>query len=186
MRYVLFCLALAVLAAGCGGRSTALDGTKVSAAAPPFTLRDQSGAPVSLAAQRGRYAVVTFLYTHCPDVCPVIAGTLNRVLQTPAGRRAGLRVLAISVDPKGDTPAAVRRFVREHRLVPAFRYLTGTRAQLAPVWAAFHIAAAPGPEGTISHSSFEFLIDPKGRERVLYDANVTTTAVVHDLDALLG
>jgi len=182
----LLCLGV-VLLAGCGGGAkTSFDGTTLSAAAPAFTLHDQHGAAVSLAGQRGRYVVVTFLYTHCPDVCPVIAGTLNRVLQTPVAQRARLRVLAVSVDPKGDTPAAVAHFVRVHRLVSTFHYLTGTRAQLRPVWTAFHIASTPGPSRTVSHSAFEILVDPTGRERLLYDSNVTAAAVVHDLGALLS
>jgi len=182
-------LILGVLAlAGCGGGGAkqTFDGTAISSAAPSFTLHDQSGAPVSLAAQRGRYVVVTFLYTHCPDVCPVIAGMLNRVLQTPVAHRARLRVLAISVDPKRDTPAAVANFIRVHRLVSSFRYLTGTRAQLQPIWAKFHIASTPGPNGTVSHSAFEILVDPQGRERLLYDSDVTSAAVEHDLTQLTG
>jgi protein SCO1/2 len=180
-------LALAVLAlAGCGGTKVSFEGTALSppVAAPSFTLHDQAGAEVSLAGEQGHYVVVTFLYTHCPDVCPVIAGTLNRVLQTPAARSAGLRALAISVDPNGDTPAAVRMFVREHRLVPAFRYLTGTRAELRQVWKAFNVAAMAGPGGTVTHSTFEILIDPEGRERLIYDSQVTAAALVHDLSAL--
>ena len=179
----------ALLLAGCGGkRSATFSGTPLSppVEAPSFTLSDQAGARVSLAAEKGRYVVVTFLYTHCPDVCPVIAGVLNRVLQTPVARQAGLRVLAVSVDPKGDTHAAVTRFVREHRLVPAFRYLTGTWAELRPVWTAFHIASTPGPNGTVSHSAFEILIDPAGQERLLYDSNVKAAAVVADLTRLAG
>jgi protein SCO1/2 len=184
MRRVVPLLALLALA-GCGGGSKpSFDGTAISATAPNFTLRDQAGKPVSLAAERGRYLLVTFLYTHCPDVCPVIAGTLNHVLQTPVARRVGLHVLAVSVDPKRDTPASVSHFVSQHRLVPAFRYLTGTRAQLRPVWKAFHIASTPGPNGTVSHSAFEILVDPNGRERLLYDSTVTSAAVVHDLERL--
>ena len=177
-----------VVLAGCGGgsKAPAFEGTALSppAKAPSFTLRDQAGKPVSMQSERGRYAVVTFLYTHCPDVCPIIAGTLNRVLQTPLAKRTGLHVLAVSVDPAGDTPASVTRFVRVHRLLPTFRYLTGTRAQLAPVWKAFHIAAAPGMSGVVSHSAFEILVDPQGRERLIFDSNVTTAAVLHDLRAL--
>jgi protein SCO1 len=178
-----------LLLTGCGGtKSASFSGTVLSPppAAPSFTLHDQAGAPVSLAAEQGRYVVVTFLYTHCPDVCPVIAGTLNRVLQTAVARRSGLRVLAVSVDPKGDTPAAVRHFVREHRLVPAFRYLIGGTAELQRVWKAFHVASTAGPSGTVTHSTFEILIDPQGRERLIYDSAVTAAAVVHDLRQLTG
>jgi protein SCO1/2 len=190
MKRLLALGALAVVA-GCGGskaptaafRGTALDPPQ---AAPAFTLTDQAGKPVSLAAQRGHYAVVTFLYTHCPDVCPVIAGNLDRLLGTATARRGGLRVLAVSVDPRRDTPAAVRRFVAEHRLVPAFRYLTGSRARLAPVWRDYHIAAARLPNGTVAHSTFEILVDPQGRERVIYDAQATPADFVHDLAILEG
>ena len=183
-------VAFVALCAGCGGTTgpsqPALLGTLVApaSAAPAFSLSDQTGRPVSMTAQRGHYVVVTFLYTHCPDVCPVIAGMLNRVLQTSAAKRAGLRVLAVSVDPTRDTPAAVRRVGRLHQLVPAFRYLTGTRAELQPVWNGFHVASITGPDAAVSHSAIEYLIDPRGRERLIYDATVTTATVVHDLTAL--
>ena len=109
---------------------------------------------------------------------------LNGVLKTSVAKRAGLRVLAVSVDPKGDTPAAVRRFVRVHELLPSFLYLTGTRAELQPVWSAFHVASTPGPNAEVSHSAIEYLIDPQGRERLIYDSTVTTATVVHDLTLL--
>jgi len=189
---VVCALGVAVACAGCGGTKTPpqpeFRGTVVepTAAAPAFTLTDQAGHAVAMTAQRGHYVVVTFLYTHCPDVCPVIAGMLNQALKTPIAHRAGLRVLAVSVDPKGDTPAAVRRFIRVHQLLPTFRYLTGTRAQLQPVWNAFHIASTPGAKGTVSHTAVEYLIDPQGRERLIYDSTVTTAEVVHDLTRLVG
>ena len=184
--------ALALVSAGCGGTNgpsaSAFQGTLLtpSQPAPPFALHDQAGHVSGLAAAPGHYVIVTFLYTHCRDVCPVIAGTLNRVLKSSAGRRAGLQVLAVSVDPKRDTPGAVRQFLRNHQLVAAFRYLTGTRTELAVVWKAFHVAAVAGPKATVTHSSFEILIDPKGKERLIYDSTVTAGAVVHDLDALQG
>jgi protein SCO1/2 len=154
------------------------------AAAPSFSLGDQTGHRVSMTAERGHYVVVTFLYTHCPDVCPVIAGTLNRVLRTPQAQHAGLRVLAVSVDPKGDTRAAVDRFVRVHQLVAAFHYLTGTSTELRPVWNGFHVASISGPNAVVSHSAIEYLIDPQGQERLIYDSTVTAAEVVHDLTLL--
>ena len=126
----------------------------------------------------GTTCVVTFLYTHCPDVCPVIAGNLNTALKSPVARRAGLRVLAVSVDPKRRhalRPCA--RYVRERRLLPTFRYLIGTRAELAPVWQAYRIAVLAGPQATVTHSTFQFLIDPQGRERLIYDVDVKAADV---------
>jgi protein SCO1 len=183
---------LAVAGAGCGATkrtpAPAFRGTALtpSRPAPAFTLHDQAGHAAGLPAGPGHYTIVTFLYTNCPDVCPAVAGTLNRVLQTAAGRRTGLRVLAVSVDPKGDTPSSVKKFAREHQLVPAFRYLTGNRSELAAVWKKFHIAALAGPKGTVTHSTFEILVDPRGQERLIYDSTVTAGAVVHDLKALQG
>ena len=181
-------LVLALLAlAGCGGGTKQqLAGTPIDppVPAPNFTLRDEVGRPVSPAAQRGRWLVVTFLYTHCPDVCPLIAAQLDKAIATPAGRRARLHVIAVSVDPARDTPAAVRRYVVTHRLEPAFRWGIGSRAQLERVWHAYHVAAQPGPRGTVTHSTFEILVDPDGKERLLYDQTIKASELTGDLQKL--
>jgi protein SCO1/2 len=148
--------------------------------APNFGLRDQSGRLTGPSKLRGHWYVVAFLYTHCPDVCPVIASNLGVALR----RLPDLRVLAISVDPKNDTPASVKAFLRAHNLPARFRYVTGTRAQLAPVWARYHVAAIAGPKPIVSHTAFELLVDPQGRERVLYDAQVQASDVARDVKAL--
>jgi protein SCO1/2 len=148
-------------------------------APPTVALHDQAGRLVRISDYRKQWLVVSFLYTHCPDVCPLIADQLNLALRhDPA-----LHVIAISVDPKRDTHRAVTRFIASHRLLPRFRYLTGTAKQLTPIWRGFHVAATPNG-ATVSHSAFEILIDPKGKERVLYDSQVRGVDVVHDVDAL--
>jgi protein SCO1/2 len=153
---------------------------KPPVAAPPFLLRDQDGRLTGPSRMRGHWYAVAFLYTHCPDVCPVIASNLGVALR----RMPDLRVLAISVDPKNDTPSSVKNFLRDHNLPPRFRYVTGTHAALAPVWARYHVAATAGPEPIVSHSAFELLVDPRGRERVLYDAQVQAADVARDIRAL--
>ena len=177
-------LGLLVLA-GCGGSKTQQQfaGTPIDppVAAPNFTLEDQSGEPVSPAAQRGRWLVVTFLYTHCPDVCPLIAAQLDRAIATPTGRKAQLRVIAVSVDPARDTLPAVRRYAVTHRLAPTFHWGIGSRAQLERVWHAYHVAAQPGPRGTVTHSTFEILVDPEGKERVIYDQSIKASELTADL-----
>lgn len=103
--------ALAFGFAGCGGSAKPeLRGTELTSrpSAPNFALVDQAGHTVTMAAQRGRWVVVTFLYTRCPDVCPLIAAQLNRALEANIGREVGLRVLAVSVDPRRDTPKAAQ------------------------------------------------------------------------------
>src|SRR5712671_4846475 len=109
MRRLALLLAVAVLA-GCGGTShpsatpaSRFHGSLLDPPTPaaPIALHDQAGRLVRLSALRGNTVFVTFLYTHCPDVCPLIADNLNRVLRGLGPKRAATRVLAVSVDPKG-------------------------------------------------------------------------------------
>ena len=183
---------VAVLAPGCGGGgSSTQDAASFRGIllpdqpkAPNFRLHDQNGHLVTMNGQRGRWVVLTFLYTWCPDVCPVIAGNLNRALRTPTAKQAKLGVLAVSVDPQRDTPAAARKYVRDHRLLPTFRWLLGGENELQPVWQAYNVAVLPGAKKTVSHSTINLLIDPQGHERVVYDANVKPGDVLADLKRL--
>ena len=176
-----------LVVAGCGGsKAPTFTGIPLNPTtpAPNFSLEDQNAHTVTVAAQRGHWLVVTFLYTHCPDVCPIIAGNLNKAIATPAGQKAGLRVLAVSVDPKRDTLAAVRAYVKARQLVPSFHFLIGTEAELSKVWHAYHVASQPGPKGTVTHSTFEILIDPTGVERLIYDSTITSAELSSDLGKL--
>jgi protein SCO1/2 len=190
---VVLAAVLVLAATGCGGgggRSTedaaAYKGLLLPdrPKAPNFRLHDQNGKPVSLAAERGKWVMMTFLYTWCPDVCPVIAGNLNTALRSPTAKRAGLRVLSVSVDPKRDTPAAVRKYVRDHQLLPTFRWALGSEQELAEVWRAYNIVVMPDVKDTVSHSTVQLLIDPTGHERLVYDAHVQAADVVADLKTL--
>jgi cytochrome oxidase Cu insertion factor (SCO1/SenC/PrrC family) len=71
-----------------------------------------------------------------------------------------------------------------HRLAPSFRWAIGTRAQLERVWHAYHVASQPGPKGTATHSTFEILVDPEGKERTIYDSSITTDQLTSDLTKL--
>ncbi len=191
-------LAAALLVAGCGTspaariaeppaakRTFAGAGLNPPRSAPAIALHDASGTPVTLAGQRGRYVLVTFLYTHCPDVCPLIASNLNAAVRALGAKRSDVRILAVSVDPKGDTPAAVRAFVKRMHLVPEFRYLIGSAAELRRAWAAWHVLSVKQSPGVVDHVAYTALVDPAGEERVLYGSDVHARDVVHDLRALM-
>lgn len=192
-------LLLAALLAGCGGSRTTPTAPAVTAAqkrfaggeltpprtAPPIALHDADGHPVTLAAERGRYVLVTFIYTHCPDVCPLITANLNAALRAIGPARKDVRVLAVSVDPTGDTPKAVRAYARRRHLLPQFRYLIGTRPQLRRVWAAWHVLAVASKPDLVDHVAYTALVDRDGKERVLYDSGVRASQVVHDLRVLM-
>jgi protein SCO1/2 len=193
------CLLALPAAAGCGG-----DGTAATAGASPFrsrfegaeltpprstrdfALRDQRGELVRFSEQRGRVILVTFLYTKCPDVCPLIAENLNAALRELGPERDEVRVLAVSVDPKGDTRAAVRGYSRRHRLLPEFHYLIGTRAELESVWKAFGVTAVARDPELVDHSAYTLLVDRQGLGRVLFDAAARPKEVAHDARVLLA
>jgi len=191
-------LLLLVAAAGCGRASPPKlveQPTKATYAgipvtpprrAPAIALHDAWGRPVTLAAQRGRYVLVTFLYVHCPDVCPLIAQNLNAALRLLGSKRDHVRVLAVSVDPAGDTPRTVKRYISQRSLLPQFRYLIGSRAQLTPIWAAWHVLAVRHRPDVVDHVAYTVLVDPTGKERVLYDARVKASQVLHDVRLLLA
>ena len=188
--------AVVLLAAGCGGpkpkavetppapKRTFAGGELTPARpAPALSLRDASGRRFALSTQRGSYVLVTFLYTHCPDVCPLIASNLNTVLRT-VGPKEKLAVLAVSVDPKGDTPSAVRAYEKRMHLEPSFHFLIGTRAQLHPVWSSWHVLAVGRKAALVDHVAYTALVDPAGKERLLYDSQVNAQQLLHDLRLL--
>ena len=86
--------------------------------APPLALDNYLGTPVNLASYRGKAVLVTFLYTHCPDVCPLIASKLHTALDRRCPPRAQRRsqIIAVSVDPRGDTPTTVAQFLAAHQM----------------------------------------------------------------------
>ena len=152
---------------------------------PGFALHDQSGRRISLHGQRGKLVLLTFLYTHCKDVCPLTAQNLSAAVRLLGRRASAVRVLAVSVDPHGDTPSNVRRFIRSHRLVPEFHYLIGSQAQLEPIWRVYGVTPVERGKGDLDHTLYTVLADGSGKARVLYDATATPAAVAHDLRLLL-
>jgi protein SCO1/2 len=195
VRRALPLIAAVLLAAGCGSSQAKVEappqpkqtfaGGELTPPrpAPAISLQDASGRRFTLSALRGRYVLVTFLYTHCPDVCPLIASNLNTVLRT-LGPKSNVEVLAVSVDPKGDTRAAVRAYAKRMHLRPAFHLLIGTRAALHPVWTAWHVLAVDRKPDLVDHVAYTALVDPQGRQRVLYDSQVNAQQVLHDLRLL--
>src|SRR6266516_1685864 len=140
--------AVVVGLAACGGSSS--DPAKANFAglqakpqrpAPPLQLRDSLGQPVNIRDYRGKAVLITFIYTHCPDVCPLIVGKLHTTLAKLGAQAGKLKIVAVSTDPKGDTPATVRSFRKAHEMTGKMRYLIGSRRQLEHVWSDWHIVA---------------------------------------------
>ncbi|MBA3519262.1 MAG: SCO family protein [Rhizobiales bacterium] len=172
--------------------------------APDFTLTDHRGKPVSLSDFRGKVIALTFIYTDCPDVCPITVKNLSAANeQLPEEKRDDVALIAITVDPKRDTQAALRAFSERHGLVenPNWYALRGDAATLERIWHAYGIypgtrlatpvqehttpaLGTPVPGGGQGHTDAIYLIDPEGRERVLMRSYIEVDSLVHNLRVL--
>jgi protein SCO1/2 len=154
--------------------------------APPIHLRNYLGQPVNLSEYRGKAVLVTFLYANCPEICPLIASNL-RVALNMLGRRASqVQVIAVSVDPRNDTPANVARFVRQHGMVGRMQYLIGSAGELAPTWAAWHVGSSRevGQPDLVSHSALVYGISATGKLTTIYPASFEPSEIAHDVPKL--
>ena len=164
--------------------ASGFDGAALPAVAPVgnFTLADQEGRSVPLAAYHGRVTIVAFLYSTCGPACIVIAEQIRGALDE---LRRVVPVLLISADPSADTPAHVRRFLTEVSLTGRVRYLGGSLAQLRPVWRSFRIVPATAGRAAFDRSASVFLLDRTGRQRVLFQPEeLTPETLAHDIRKL--
>ena len=152
-----------------------------------FELADARGGTSATADVAGEPYIVTFLYTDCPDVCPLIGAELRRALDLLGPRAHDVAVLAVSVDPRGDTPAAVRKWLVLHRLPHNFHYLIGTKPELKPVWDAYYAAPQRPGRADSAHTASIWLIDARGRIRTKFSGGIPIPPedIAHDLRMLL-
>ncbi|HWW89157.1 MAG TPA: SCO family protein [Solirubrobacteraceae bacterium] len=156
--------------------------------APPIELRNYQGQPVTLTQYRGKAVLVTFLYTHCPDVCPLIASNLRAALRMLGSRASRAQVIAISVDPRGDTPPAVATFLRTHEMLGRMQYLIGSPSQLSRTWAAWSVGSTRevGQPDRVAHSALVYGITATGTLKTLYPASFEPSEIAHDIPRLLA
>jgi len=153
--------------------------------APTFTLPDQRGEVVSLAAFGGDVPVlVAFLNSFCTDICPIQGRQLADLAdRLPTGRRP--TILVVSVNPD-DTPASVRRAARSWGWQDLeWHWLMGAKEELTPIWRAYGIQARPGEgDGQVQHTGALYLIDGAGDVRSAYTVPVPMPRLVADIETL--
>jgi protein SCO1/2 len=155
--------------------------------APPLTLKNYLGQPVNLASYRGKAVLVTFIYTHCPDICPLITSNL-RVAQNLMGTKTASKaeIIAVSVDSKGDTPKAIASFLARHEMTGRMQYLVGSTHELAKVWKAWGVGSerdAKQPE-FINHSGLIYGVTGSGKRLSIYAADFKPAEIAHDVPLL--
>jgi protein SCO1 len=147
--------------------------------APNFSLRDQRGRRVTMKEYRGRPVIVTFLYSHCHDTCPIQAQQIKGALDQLGH---DVPALAISVDPSRDTPKSVDGFDAEQGIGNRLRWVLGRESQLRPLWGGYHTTSElPSQE----HLALLVLVDKRGFQRVGYPSQqVTPERLAHDIRVL--
>lgn len=154
---------------------------------PPLALRNYLGQPVNIDSYRGKAVLVTFLYTNCPDVCPLITSNLRVALNMMGSKLASkVQVIAVSVDPKGDTPKAVAAFLARHEMTGRMQYLIGSAKELAKVWTAWGVGSARDAEQPqfIDHTALVYGISAAGKRVVLYPSSFEPQEIAHDAPLL--
>jgi len=142
--------------------------------APAIALTDQHGRPASLASLRGKAVLLTFLDPVCITDCPLEAQEFREAGVLLGSDNSKVELVAVDVNPMYTSRSYMQAFDREQSLtgVRNWLYLTGTPAQLRPIWRDYGVAAENLPAGAmVGHSDVAFVIGPDGRMREELDFN---------------
>jgi protein SCO1 len=158
-------------------------------AAPEFALTSQDGAEVTLASLRGKVVAVTFIYTSCPDVCPMLTDKLARV-QDELGSDFGSKIAFVSIttDPERDTPEVLKGYAEAFDAnLAGWSFLTGEPAAVLDVAHRYGVAVVKAADGGVDHTLLTTLIDRQGTMRVQYlGYRFDEEEFRHDLQSLMN
>jgi protein SCO1 len=150
--------------------------------ATDFSLLDQNGHRVTLAAYRGRVVILTFIHSLCKDDCPLMVEQIKGALNLLPGSGRGIPAVGVSVAPSEDTVANRRKFLAQHQMAGRLAFVSGPDSAMGRVWHGY--AIQPGTEA-YGHSAFVLLIDKRGLERVGFAADqLTPEGLAHDIRVL--
>ena len=178
-------LVVAVLLLGTGAFLWLGRGGTASLIGGPFSLEDGNGRQVTDRDFRGKYMLIYFGYTFCPDVCPTTLTDMADALDRLGPKADRLQPLFITIDPKRDTPAVVKQYAAAFS--PRLIGLTGSPEQIAQVANAYRVYYAehrtgPGPgDYTMDHSSILYLMGPDGRFIAPIRADETAADMAADI-----
>jgi cytochrome oxidase Cu insertion factor (SCO1/SenC/PrrC family) len=165
--------------------SALLSGSGVVGAAigGPFSLIDQDGAPRSDKDFRGRFALVYFGYTNCPDVCPTTLAMMADALDRLGAKSTRFTPIFITVDPARDTSKILKQYLAAFG--PRFVGLTGSPSSIAAAEHEYRVYAAkhplPGGGYAMDHSGEIYLLGPDGKLVAFYDTGIDSKMLAADL-----
>lgn len=155
---------------------------------PALELLDENGKRQAVDQLKGRWTLLFFGYTFCPDICPTTLAELRQLRsQLPAEAQARLQVTMVSVDPARDTPAQLKQYLGFYQA--GYTGLTGELAQIQQLASAVSIPFIPGDTSkehyTVDHSGNLALIGPDGRQRGFLRAPLDVARLAAQLPVLL-
>lgn len=186
-------LLMAILLIGIGGfmwLTSSNGGNSPLGIGGPFTLENGAGKPVTDKDFRGKYMLVYFGYTFCPDVCPTTLNAVADAMDRLGPTASRLQALFITVDPKRDTPAVVKQYAAAFG--PNIEGLTGTPDEIAQVAREYRVYYAehrtgPGPNDySMDHSSVLYLMSPTGAFIAPVRADQSGEEIAANLKQLMG
>jgi protein SCO1 len=140
------------------------------APAPGFTLTSQDGEQISLASLRGKVVAVTFIFTRCTAMCPVLTPMMSLV-EDRLGGDFGTKIVfaSITVDPEHDTPEMLKLYAQMYGAdVAGWSFLTGPPPVIADLTRRYGVFAAKNANGEVEHSFLTSIVDRRGILRVQY------------------
>ena len=142
----------------------------VKIAVPDFTLTDQNGKPFRFAAARGKLILVAFIFTTCPDVCPLLTANFAAIQRALEEKEVkDYLLLSITTDPEQDTAPVLKDYAGRFKAdLRHWSLLTGTRSELAKVWQDFGVHVVKNESGQVQHTTFTTLVDRQGNRRIDY------------------
>jgi protein SCO1/2 len=138
--------------------------------APQFTLTSQDGKRFALADWRGKAVVVAFIYTECPDICPMLTQKMVEI-QDELGANFGAKVafVSISLDPEHDTPEVLKDYAQFWGAKPdGWAFLTGSPEAVRDVTRRYGVFFAKKEDGSVEHTQLTSLVDAEAQMRVQY------------------
>jgi protein SCO1/2 len=156
---------------------------------PDFKLTDQDGRPFQFAAARGKVVLVTFVFTTCPDVCPLFTANFAGIQRRLDEQKiTDYLLLTITTDPERDSAKVLREYAGRFKAdFKRWSFLTGTRGELSKVWKLFGINVVKTDSGQVQHTSFTTLVDRQGGRRVdYYGDKWQEKEVLKDIEWLRG
>ena len=134
----------------------------------PFQLVDHDGRPVDQSMLEGKWSLVFFGFTYCPDFCPTTLAALDATKQRLGDKAKDLQIVFISIDPERDTPQALKDYLSSDGFPEGVIGLTGAPAQVkaaADAYKAYYQKVGEGEGYTMNHSLTVYLMGPDGKFR---------------------